>query len=100
MLESKFSQQEDFFVLCGHSISHGERLQDDHGPSFEGFLRRFLARVDAPINRLVLTGSGATYPLFLSSPLPVFWSHGDLDEQNYLRDVQSYTFTSARQGAS
>lgn len=62
-------------------------------------LQRFLAPIDDPIDRVVLTGTRATDLQFLSALRAIFEGNGNLDEQSYLRDAQSHTFASARQGA-
>lgn len=95
MLETKTTQQEYHFGLCGHN----KMLHSGHKPDFEPMLRNFLASTDQPVNRVVLTGSGATDPMFLSALRAVFGATSGLDEQSYLRDAQSHAFASARQGA-
>jgi hypothetical protein len=95
MLETETTQQEYHFGLCAHN----ERTHSGHEPKFEQKLRNFLASTDQPVDRVVLIGSGATDPMFLSALRTVFGAISGLDEQSYLRDAQSHTFASARQGA-
>jgi hypothetical protein len=95
MLETEIAHQKYYFCPYGHN----EILQSDDEPNFEQVLRRFLASIDGPVDRVVLTGNGATDAQFWSVLRTVFEGDGVLSGHSYPRDAQSHTFASARQVA-